>query len=65
MSILDIAKARYSVRNYLNRPVEDEKLHKILTATHVAPTAANLQPVHIADYFSSCSIACPKCALYS
>lgn len=47
MSILGVAKSRYSVRNYTNQPVEDEKLHKILTAAHVAPTAANLQPVHI------------------
>lgn len=47
MSILDIAKSRYSVRNYTNQPVEDEKLQKILTAAHVAPTAANQQPVHI------------------
>lgn len=47
MNFLDIAKARYSVRNYTNQPVEDEKLQKILTAAHVAPTAANLQPVHI------------------
>lgn len=47
MNFLDIAKSRYSVRNYTNQPVEDEKLQKILTAAHVAPTAANLQPVHI------------------
>lgn len=47
MSLLDIAKRRYSVRSYTSQPVEDEKLQKILTAAHVAPTAANLQPVHI------------------
>ena len=47
MNFLDIAKSRYSVRNYTDQPVEDEKLQKILTAAHVAPTAANLQPVHI------------------
>lgn len=40
MNFLDIAKSRYSVRNYTNQPVEDEKLQKILTAAHVAPAAA-------------------------
>lgn len=47
MNLIDLAKSRYSVRNYTNQPVEDKKLQKILTAAHVAPTAANLQPVHI------------------
>ena len=47
MEFLDIAKARYSVRNYSSKKVEPEKLERILTAAHVAPTAANLQPVRI------------------
>lgn len=47
MSILDIAKSRYSVRSYTERPVEQEKLEQILYAAHVAPTAANLQPVRL------------------
>lgn len=29
------------------KPVEKEKLEKILTSAHVAPTAANLQPVKL------------------
>lgn len=47
MDFLQIAKKRYSVRNYSDRKVETEKLDKILQAAHVAPTAANLQPVHL------------------
>ncbi len=47
MDFLEIAKKRYSVRNYSDRKVEAEKLDKILLAAHVAPTAANLQPVHL------------------
>lgn len=47
MEFLEIAKKRYSVRCYTDRKVETEKLDKILQAAHVAPTAANLQPVHL------------------
>lgn len=47
MDFLELAKKRYSVRSYLDRKVEAEKLEKILQAAHVAPTAANRQPIHI------------------
>lgn len=47
MKFLDMAKARYSVRNYSSKKVEPEKLERILEAAHVAPTAANLQPVRL------------------
>lgn len=47
MDFIEIAKKRYSVRRYSNRKVEKEKLDKILQAAHVAPTAANLQPIHL------------------
>ena len=47
MAFLDIAKKRYSVRKYEDKPVEKEKLEMILTAAHVAPTAANMQPVKL------------------
>lgn len=47
MDFLSIAKSRYSVRNYTKRKVEKEKLEKILTSAHVAPTAANIQPVRL------------------
>lgn len=45
MSVLDIAKKRFSVRSYTDKRVEKEKLDQILEAARVAPTAANKQPV--------------------
>ena len=47
MSFLEMAEARYSVRDYTDKKVEQEKLKKILEAAHVAPTAANKQPVRL------------------
>lgn len=47
MSFLKLAKKRCSVRNYTEQKVEREKLEKILQAAHVAPTAANLQPIRL------------------
>jgi nitroreductase len=45
-AFLELAKKRYSVRNYLSKPVEEEKLMYILEAGRVAPSAANYQPWH-------------------
>ena len=47
MDFLELAKKRYSVRGYTDQKVEAEKLERILQAAHVAPTAANLQPVRL------------------
>ncbi|XCP83465.1 nitroreductase family protein [Roseburia hominis] len=47
MDFISIAKQRRSVRSYKDQKVEPEKLEQILEAAHVAPTAANLQPVHL------------------
>jgi nitroreductase len=44
MRFLDLAKQRYSTRNYLPTPVRDDDLDRILEAARVAPTAKNLQP---------------------
>lgn len=44
MEFLELAKKRYSVRQYESRPVEEEKLQRILEAGRVAPTGANRQP---------------------
>lgn len=44
---LSFAKKRYSVRKYQDRPVEQEKIEKILEAGRVAPTACNNQPEKI------------------
>lgn len=47
MSILDIAKQRFSARNYLNKEISQETLETIFEAAHVAPTEANMQPVKL------------------
>ena len=47
MNLLNIAKERFSVRSYLNKEIPQDVLDEILEAAHVAPTAANLQPVRI------------------
>ena len=44
---LELAESRYSVRNYDPKPIEQEKLDRILRAGQVAPTAANRQPQRI------------------
>lgn len=45
MEFLDLAKRRFSERNFdKTRPVEEEKLAKILEAGRIAPTACNYQP---------------------
>lgn len=43
---IELAKARYSCRNYQARPVEQDKLDLILEAGRVAPSAVNFQPWH-------------------
>ena len=47
MSFLELAKARYSVRSFQDRPIEEEHLNLILEAGRVAPTACNFQPQRI------------------
>ena len=44
MTFLELAKSRYSVRSYLPKPVEREKLDYILECGRIAPSAANYQP---------------------
>ena len=41
---LSLAQKRYAVRSYLPKPVEAEKLERILEAGRAAPTAKNNQP---------------------
>jgi len=47
MDFLELAEKRYSVRAYQDKPVEEEKLNRILEAGRLAPTAANRQPFRI------------------
>lgn len=47
MEFLEIAKKRYSVRSFLSKQIENDKLMKILEAGRVAPTGCNIQPQKI------------------
>lgn len=57
MDFINLAKKRYSVRDYCQTPVEQEKLDTILQAGQVAPTAANRQPNHFLVLNTSESLA--------
>ncbi|MEM2915056.1 MAG: nitroreductase family protein [Candidatus Bathyarchaeia archaeon] len=43
MNVIDSIRTRKSVRAYLDKPVEDEKLSTILEAGRLAPSASNRQ----------------------
>ncbi len=47
MSYAELVKNRYSVRKFDSRPIEPEKLRKILEAGRLTPTARNFQPQRI------------------
>lgn len=47
MEFTELVKRRYSVRAYKSDPVEENKLHQVLEAARLAPTAANRQPFQI------------------
>jgi len=44
MTLLDIIRHRKSIRNFLDRPVEREKIMTCLEAARLAPSACNSQP---------------------
>ena len=44
MDFLELAAERYSVRSYSDKPVEQDKIDRILKAAQLAPTAVNYQP---------------------
>lgn len=45
MEFAELIQKRYSARAYSSKPVEDDKLEKVLDAMRLAPTAANRQPI--------------------
>ena len=57
MSFTNLAKKRCSIRAYEPRPVEPEKIAAIVEAAHVAPSAANRQPVHLIQVESAEGLA--------
>lgn len=44
MDFFNLVKKRESVRGYLNKTVEREKITKIIEASRIAPSACNAQP---------------------
>ena len=44
MKFLDLCNERFSLRDYQNKPVEKEKIEKVLEAARLAPSAVNFQP---------------------
>ena len=44
MTFRDLAEARFSLRNYDSRPVEQEKIDRLLECVRLAPSAVNFQP---------------------
>ena len=44
MDFLELARERYSCRNFSTKEVEKEKIEKVLEAGRLAPTARNFQP---------------------
>lgn len=47
MTFMDLAKARYSVRKFSDKPIEKEKMGAILEAGRIAPTGHNYQPYRV------------------
>ncbi len=47
MEFSELIRKRYSVRAYKPDPVEEDKLHQVLEAARLAPTAANQQPFQL------------------
>ncbi len=43
MDVIDAIKTRKSVRSYSDQPLEEEKLHAVLEAARMAPSASNRQ----------------------
>jgi nitroreductase len=44
MDLMELLRSRCSIRTFIDRPVEDEKLAAILEAARWAPTSGNKQP---------------------
>lgn len=47
MDFDDVINKRYSVRGYLDKEVEDEKIEYVLKAATIAPTGVNNQPFKV------------------
>jgi len=47
MDFFETVKARHSIRAFQSRPVEDKKIHRIIEAVNLAPSAGDLQAYEI------------------
>lgn len=47
MDVFEAIRTRRSIRNYMEKPVENEKLSNILEAVRLAPSAMNRQPYNL------------------
>jgi nitroreductase len=43
MNVMEAIKTRRSIRNYMDKPVEEDKLLRVLEAARLAPSASNWQ----------------------
>ncbi|MCK5761013.1 MAG: nitroreductase family protein [Candidatus Delongbacteria bacterium] len=46
MNFLELAKKRSSVRSYIDKPIEKEKILRCIEAASLSPSACNSQPWH-------------------
>lgn len=46
MNFIELAQKRYSVRSYLEKPVEREKIIRCVETARLSPSACNSQPWH-------------------
>ena len=47
MDFQKLIRARRNLRGFKSDPVPEDVLDRVLTAGQIAPTAANLQPIHL------------------
>jgi len=48
MDFFELTQKRFSARSYIDKPIENEKLNKLLATINSAPSAGNLQSYKIA-----------------
>lgn len=52
MNFYDVIKKRRSIREYTKKPIEPQKLERIIEAVNCAPSACNLQPYRFEIIFN-------------
>ncbi len=62
MKFLDLVKARYSVRDYMDKAIEPEKMDYIMECVRLAPSAVNFQPWKFAIVTDKKTLAAVKTA---